>query len=177
VRGYVASRVRGCVIAETMSEPRYTRHLFARGLGVILWSVLGAFALVSCSSDKSPSEPTELPEQKKASIEYWEQTQFVYDDTASFPYQCSCIGPGEGFPTYFECDNVLIGLQQGLGVEDIDDLLDAISGVVTWDRTHWALPWVGVQVPPKTEQPAILTALRDPRTRSATVNVLGPGVP
>lgn len=137
--------------------------------------VLAALA-IGCGSD-APTEESELSEEKQAMLERWQQSEFIYDDSADYPFQCQVLRPHTPALFQFECDIVIIGLVEGVTSADVADLLAEISGTIVRDRSHLALPSIDVKIPPRTEKSAILAAVRDDCTRYATVSILGPGEP
>jgi hypothetical protein len=127
--------------------------------------------LAGCGENAPPPAP-EIPPEKQELIDMWEARTFVYADE-----ECEYTEPGRVMPVPFQCGKVIMGLQVGLSLEDVRDLVEAMRGIVIRDATDLELPQVHLTVLLRTEKQAILIALRDPRTRWASVSRLGGIVP
>lgn len=152
-----------------MNQSRHScRPSYQKSLRFIAALVVLHTAVLASCGDGTPPPAPEIPPEKQELIDMWEARTFVYADG-----ECEYTEPGRVMPVPFQCGKVIMGLQVGLSLEDVRDLVEAMRGVVIRDATDLELPQVHLTVALRTEKQAILIALRDPRTRWASVSRLG----
>lgn len=108
------------------------------------------------------------PELPEPALQYLNGT-YLYDEG-----QCVFIPPGSSDRYPFVCGEVLVGLNSGVLAEDVQDLIDEISGEILTDRSGGDYGSLLVAVPGRTERAAILTVFQDDRTRYGSLNFTGP---
>jgi len=85
---------------------------------------------------------------------------------------CTLTVRDEEHPRRFECGALLVGLQPGMRVDSLADLLAVIAGSVARDRLDSGSPYIKISVPTGTVRDAILRVLADRRVRYAEFNTI-----
>ena len=130
-------------------------------------AVLLAFPMLGCNNSLVPTDIGEIAQL----LATYREGEFIYEND-----RCFLRPPGTDERFEFECGVVGVGLASGVVAADVGDLVLAISGEITRDRSGGDNGWIIVAVPERSEREAIMTVFPDERTRYGALSFSGGGV-
>ncbi len=119
-------------------------------------AVLLAFPVLGCDNSSGPPDLGEITDL----LAYYRDGEFIYEDD-----RCFFRRHGTKDRSEFECGVIGIGLASGVLAADVADLVAAIEGEITRDRSGGDFGWIMVAVPARSERQAILRVFPDDRAR------------
>ncbi len=127
-------------------------------------AVLLAFPVLGCDSSSGPPDLGEITDL----LAFYRDGEFIYEDD-----RCFLRPPGTNERFEFTCSVIGIGLASGVLAADMADLVAAIEGEITRDRSGGDNGWIIVAVPERSERQAILRVFPDERTRYGALSFSG----
>ena len=127
-------------------------------------AVLLAFPVLSCDNNLVPTDIGEIAHL----LATYRDGEFIYEDD-----HCFLRPPGTDERFEFGCGVVGVGLSSGVVAADVSDLVLAIFGEITRDRSGGDNGWIIVAVPERSERAAIMAVFPDERTRYGALLFFG----
>ena len=127
-------------------------------------AVLLAFPVLGCDDSLVPPDLGEITDL----LAFYRDGEFIYEND-----RCFFRPPGTRERFVFECGVIGIGLASGVLAADVADLVAAIEGEITRDRSGGDFGLIWVAVPARSERQAILRVFPDERTRYGALSFSG----